>query len=116
MLIFNIQVYIHYPLNVYCTGPVMADDTGTRIFEWDENKRRVNVAKHGIDFADAKDVFDDPSSCSYQSHQSYEEERRYVTVGRAKGVLMAVIFTRRGEAIRIISARVARQNERKMYG
>jgi uncharacterized DUF497 family protein len=37
-------------------------------FEWDETKQRANVAKHGIDFADAKEVFDDPSAYTILSH------------------------------------------------
>jgi uncharacterized DUF497 family protein len=93
----------------------MADDTGTRSFEWDESKRRANVAKHGIDFTDVKGVFDDPSALTYQSPRP-SDEPRYVTVGMSRGVLMAVIFTRRGQAIRIISARIARRSERELYG
>lgn len=84
-------------------------------FEWDENKQRVNVAKHGIDFADAKEVFDDPAAYTLLSPRA-SGERRYMTIGLMKGALIAVIFTRRGEAIRIISARAARRSERKSYG
>ena len=84
-------------------------------FEWDEIKQRVNVVKHGIDFADAKDVFDDPAAYTLLS-PNQSDERRYVTVGLMKGSLIAVIFTHRGEATRIISARVARHSERKRYG
>jgi uncharacterized protein len=85
------------------------------IFEWDENKQRSNVAKHGIDFADAKEVFDDPAAYTILSPRE-GRERRYVTVGLMRETLVAVIFTRRAGAIRIISARVARRNERKAYG
>ena len=84
-------------------------------FEWDENKQRVNVAKHGIDFADAKAVFEDPAAYTLLSPR-VSDERLYVTVGLMRGVLIAVIFTRRGDAIRIISARAARRNERRTYG
>ncbi len=84
-------------------------------FEWDENKRQVNVAKHGIDFADAKDVFYDPAAYTTISQQS-GRERRYVTVGSMRGALIAVIFTPRGQIVRIISARAARRVERKTYG
>lgn len=88
---------------------------GEMRFEWDENKRRANVDKHAIDFGDARDVFDDPNAFTYASHRA-GDERRYVTVGVADGVLMAVVFTRRGPAIRIISARAARRSERESYG
>jgi uncharacterized protein len=94
----------------------MEDKLFTRIsaFEWDENKRDSNITKHGIDFGDAQEVFSDPTAYTYASNQSANEQR-YVTVGSAKGVLMAVIFTLRGLAIRIISARVARRSERQRY-
>jgi uncharacterized DUF497 family protein len=89
--------------------------TENRKFEWDENKRRSNVEKHGIDFDDAKDVFGDPAAYTYASPIS-AEERRTVTVGLVKGVLIAVISTLRGSVTRIISARAARRNERQAYG
>jgi uncharacterized DUF497 family protein len=84
-------------------------------FEWDDNKRRTNLIKHGIDFDDVKEVFDDPAAYTLLSPRSVSE-RRYLTVGMLKGELVAIIFTRRGGAIRIISARAARRNERQMYG
>ena len=91
---------------------LLAKTTG---FEWDENKRRLNVLKHGIDFADAKEVFYDPAAyTSVSPHTTHE--RRYVTVGSISGALVAVIFTHRGQAIRIISARAARRVERETYG
>jgi len=85
-----------------------------RTFEWDESKRRSNVAKHGIDFDQAKDVFADPAAYTVASPRS-AGERRYVAVGKVKGIAMAVIFTLRGIAVRIISARVARRSERQRY-
>jgi uncharacterized DUF497 family protein len=93
----------------------MADGSSALIFEWDENKRRANVSKHRIDFADAATAFLDPSARTYQSSRP-SSEPRYIKVGMARGMLIAVIFTRRREAIRIISARVARRSERKLYG
>jgi hypothetical protein len=84
-------------------------------FEWDENKRRQNVEKHGIDFVDAKEVFYDPAAYTSISPRSFHE-RRYVIVGSMRGALIAVIFTLRDQAIRIISARAARRFERQTYG
>lgn len=84
-------------------------------FEWDDNKRHSNIEKHGIDFADATEVFDDPNQRTYQSTTGSGEER-YLSIGMCRGRLIAVIFTRRGEKIRIISARAARRIERERYG
>lgn len=83
-------------------------------FEWDDNKRRVNVAKHGLDFVDATEVFADPKQFTYRSaHRSGEE--RFVSIGSVHGRLIAVMFTQRGDKLRIISARLARRNEREQY-
>jgi uncharacterized DUF497 family protein len=86
-----------------------------RAFEWDDNKRRSNVIKHGIDFGDAIEAFYDPVAYTFLSPHP-TGERRYVTVGLMRGALVAVIFTPRDETIRIISARAARRSERQMYG
>ncbi|MBI3702261.1 MAG: BrnT family toxin [Rhizobiales bacterium] len=83
-------------------------------FEWDDNKRRANVAKHGLDFVDATEVFADPRQHTYRSpHQSGEE--RFVSIGNVRGRLIAVVFTQRGNKLRIISARPVRRNEREQY-
>src|ERR1700740_1659241 len=84
-------------------------------FEWDENKRRSNVIKHGIDFSDATEAFYDPAALTFLSPYT-THERRYVTIGAVRGVLIAVVSTSRGGAIRIISARAARRSERQKYG
>jgi uncharacterized DUF497 family protein len=91
------------------------EDTGhDNKFEWHENKRRSNIDKHGIDFADAQHVFNDPDAYTYASQHSATEQR-HVRVGIVKGICMAVIFTLRGTVVRIISARVARRSERQRY-
>ncbi|MFZ0846649.1 MAG: BrnT family toxin [Pseudolabrys sp.] len=83
-------------------------------FEWDDNKRRSNVAKHGIDFSDAAEVFADSKQYTFRS-TSRSGEQRYVSVGVARGRLIAVVFTQRGDKVRIISARAARKIERAQY-
>lgn len=77
-------------------------------FEWDENKNRINIEKHGIDFDDAISIFEEnpvvrPSKCA--------EEQRYLAVGELRGRRITVVFTIRGDAVRVISARRARKNE-----
>jgi uncharacterized DUF497 family protein len=84
-------------------------------YEWDEDKRRANVEKHGIDFLDAIEAFTDPQRYVYRSPRA-QKELRLVAVGLVKGALAAVIFTERGDRVRIISARVARRSERQKYG
>lgn len=84
-------------------------------FEWDDNKRRANVVKHGIDFVDAVELFTDPKQYTYHSVR-HSGELRYVSVGLSKGILIAVVFTWRETRLRIISARAARRFERERYG
>lgn len=81
-------------------------------FEWDENKNQLNLTKHGIDFDDAIEIFDDPI-LSYRSDRNHEE--RWVAIGKSNDHVIAVIFTRRNDIVRIISARSARKNEKKSY-
>jgi uncharacterized DUF497 family protein len=81
-------------------------------FEWDENKNRSNQDKHGIDFADAREVFDDNDAVVYPGHRKTDGENRILLVGKILGkFIIAVIFTVREQIYRIISARQARKEE-----
>jgi uncharacterized DUF497 family protein len=81
-------------------------------FEWDEQKNLANRAKHTIDFDDAIEVFGGPVLL-LRSDRNNEE--RWVAVGSLENRLIAVIFTRRADVVRIISARRARKNEEREY-
>jgi uncharacterized DUF497 family protein len=83
-------------------------------FEWDEDKAASNIQKHGIDFADAVGVFDDP--LAFSMPDDAPGEQRFVGLGTdILGRLLVVVYTFRGEKIRIISARRATPSERKTY-
>lgn len=85
------------------------------MFEWDEGKREANLVKHGVDFADAVDVFADPLRVErIDQRRAYAEERRQV-VGTVRGHVLFVVYTLRGEVRRLISARRASSNERRAY-
>ena len=83
-------------------------------FEWDPAKRRANLAKHGIDFADAAKIFDGPTIEQVDDRMDYGEER-ILALGETNGRIIAVIHTWRGEARRIISARKATRHEAAQY-
>ena len=84
-------------------------------FEWDEEKAKENLEKHGIDFADAATVFDDTMALTMPDPTS-EEEDRFVTLGMdALGRLLVVAYTWRDDRIRPISARKATRRERRQY-
>ncbi|MBW7922571.1 MAG: BrnT family toxin [Rubellimicrobium sp.] len=81
-------------------------------FEWDEDKRRATIRKHGIDFVDAVEIFDGP--VLHLPARSDIELRRAVA-GVLHGTIIAVIYTMRGDRIRIITARRARRYEREYF-
>ena len=84
-------------------------------YEWDEKKASANLRKHGIDFADAALVLEDEYALTVTDLYSQDEDR-FVTTGRdPEGRLLIVVYTWRGERIRLISAREATGRERREY-
>ena len=83
-------------------------------YEWDEAKRQSNIEKHGIDFADAVKIFDE-FAVSRQDTRADYGELRFLATGMLEGREISVVYTPRGENTRIISARRARVEERKLY-
>jgi uncharacterized protein len=83
-------------------------------FEWHEDKRLANIARHGIDFEDAIAVWEGPV-IEVPSFQAHHGEARVLATGLCAGRLITVVFTWRGSKRRIISARVARNDERQHY-
>ncbi|WP_373568608.1 BrnT family toxin [Paracoccus actinidiae] len=82
------------------------------LYEWDDAKRLKTIEKHGIDFTSARQIFDGPHL--EIDARSVDEVRR-TAIGRVGGHMIAVVFTRRGDLIRIITARRARRNERENF-
>ena len=83
-------------------------------FEWDAGKNAVNLAKHGVDFADASRIFEGPVLERLDDREDYGETR-IAAVGVVEGRELFVVYTMRGETRRIISARKANQHERHAY-
>ncbi|WP_367027376.1 BrnT family toxin [Methylococcus sp. ANG] len=83
--------------------------------EFDPDKAVRNRLKHGVSFAEAEPVFNDPLALTREDEDA-RGERRFVTLGLgALGRLLVVVWTQRGDAIRLISVREATRNERKAY-
>ncbi|MBF0284344.1 MAG: BrnT family toxin [Magnetococcales bacterium] len=82
--------------------------------EWDSIKAKINQLKHGIAFADVVGVLDDPMAL-VSDDDSLGEERFQVIDMDGLGRVLAVVFTYRGDAVRLISARRAEGWERKLY-
>ena len=84
------------------------------MFEWDRSKARQNETKHGVSFADTFAVFEDLNALTLDQVVSGEE--RHVTIGMdAFGRVLVVVYTWRGDNIRIISARKAVRSEVRQY-
>ena len=84
-------------------------------FEYDPQKAKTNQQKHGVSFAEAEMVFFDPLAIHDVDPDSLIEER-FIALGMGNtGFLLVVIYTLRGEIIRLISARRATKQERKTY-
>jgi uncharacterized DUF497 family protein len=83
-------------------------------FEFDPEKAKNNISKHGVSFGDVEPLFYDSFAITIEDESILEQ--RFITVGLdARSRLVTVCWTERGESIRIISARLATTNERKFY-
>ena len=84
-------------------------------FEWDEAKNRANLQKHGLDFADAEEMFRGGLFYEPDTREDYGE-KRWTGLGMIRGRIAHVVFVERGaETIRVISLRKASRRECKEY-
>jgi uncharacterized DUF497 family protein len=83
-------------------------------YEWDEEKKRKNFAKHGLSFEDAEQVFSGPCVTFEDDRFAYGEER-LVTLGLLAGRLVVIAHAPRDEGTRIISMRRGNKREQKIY-
>lgn len=85
-------------------------------FEWDPKKATANRRKHGVTFEEASSALRDVFSATAHDPDHSDDEERFVTFGvSSQGQLLTVSHTDRGNAIRIISARLATNAERQIY-
>jgi uncharacterized DUF497 family protein len=81
--------------------------------EWDELKRRSNLEKHGLDFLDVSAVFEAPHVVVPSAYGGDEE--RFLAIGLFEDRFVTVVYTTRGDSLRVISFRRARYEERQRY-
>jgi len=85
-------------------------------FEWDVGKAETNHEKHGVSFSECLPVFEDDYAITIADDESDPDEQRFVSIGTGlKERVLVVVYTYRGERIRIISARPAQGRERSQY-
>jgi uncharacterized DUF497 family protein len=86
------------------------------LVEWDPNKAKQNIKKHGVSFEEAATIFDDVLSSTIDDPFHSENEERFIIIGKSRqNRLLVVSHTDRDERIRIISARLATNQERVNY-
>jgi len=84
-------------------------------FQFDRTKAKSNLKKHKVSFADAEGVFYDPLAIHAEDHDS-EGESRFIAIGMGSaGQILVVVYTHRGDEIRLISVRCATRKEVKYY-
>ena len=83
-------------------------------FAWNEDKRRANIRKHGIDFLDAALVFETDTIEWIDDREDYGEER-IIALGLSGPSVLRVTYTQRGDVIRIIPAQKASKHDQKKY-
>ena len=91
--------------------------TTNQRFGWDEEKEKINIQKHKLDFATATRVFLDPYRIEKYDAAHSEIEDRYITIGLVGeiAIVIMVVYTERRSCTRIISARAATQKEKEEY-
>jgi uncharacterized DUF497 family protein len=82
--------------------------------EWDERKRAANLAKHGLDFGDAEEVFAGPCLEKMDPREDYGEDR-WLVLGSLRGRVVFLAYAERGANVRVISMRRATAEECKAY-
>ncbi len=86
------------------------------LFEWDRHKAKANLRKHGVSFEEAQTVFTDPLSITLPDPDHSEDEERFIDLGMSDNRrVLVVVYTERGQRIRLISAYKATRAERKQY-
>lgn len=84
-------------------------------YEWDEDKNRVNIEKHGIDFAASHELFEGDRFIFTDHRKDYGEDR-FIAVGHINQRVMIVVFTQRSAGtIRVISIRKANNREKERF-
>ncbi|MFN3899928.1 MAG: BrnT family toxin [Alishewanella aestuarii] len=82
-------------------------------FEFDDRKSLLNLEKHGIDFVDAQQLWNDPYLIEIEARST--DESRSLVIGAIDGKVWSAVITYRGEIIRIISVRRSRKAEMAIY-
>lgn len=85
------------------------------MFTYDETKRAINLAKHGLDLIDAGLVYDAPNKLTLESPRNSEARLMDVALVEVMGVVLVLVYIEQGDTVRVISLRRASKAERRLY-
>lgn len=102
-----------YNVEIIYKRYIIYANKGGFMFEYDPNKSQTNKQKHGIDFEEAQQLWEDKSLLVFNVQT--EPESRQLGIARLNNKYWSAIFTLRGNNIRIISVRRARKKEIELY-
>jgi len=86
------------------------------VYEWDEAKREANLRKHRLDFRDAYLVYDHPRKITFRLQRRAEVRYQDIALVEIAGNVLSLVYTLRGQNVRVISFRFASRRERRVYG
>ena len=84
-------------------------------FQWNASKAKLNIQRHKVTFTEATEAFFDPNAVDDFDPDHSDEEARYNLIGLSSRRLLFVVYTERGNTVRIISARKAEKKHRRIY-
>ena len=84
-------------------------------YSYDKNKKVLNLAKHGLDFDDAKQVIESNKTITYEDDRFGYGEQRFITIGLLQNALVVIVTSETENEIRIISMRKAEKHEQAKY-
>ena len=88
------------------------------LFDWDDNKNKINITKHGISFEEASSVFLDERALLFDDPEHSEEEDRFLLLGMSEDANLCIVchcYRDSDTVIRLISARKATKKESERY-
>jgi uncharacterized protein len=85
------------------------------VFEWDDEKAKANLAKHGVSFEQAREAFGDPFGLELIDDRFEYGEERLILIARAQSRFLTVVYVERDQTHRVISARPSSKAEQDAY-
>lgn len=88
------------------------------LFDWDDNKNKINITKHGISFEEASSAFLDERALLFDDPEHSEEEDRFLLLGMSEDANLCIVchcYRESDTVIRLISARKATKKESERY-